>query len=334
MSAPSYKPLSASFTEEQLAQALPLLQQFWQQGQHQSFLSFDQTRICYSSFRHPAPRAEIVLSPGRIEACQKYQEFCFDLYHAGFTVHLIDHRGQGLSDRLNVDRHLGDVADFQHYVQDLSLWLQHHIVPQQQAPLLGLAHSMGSAILCRYLQQHHEHGFSGVVYCSPMFGIQSKPLPKVAATTLVSLITTLNNLCGRPSRYFPGQKPYLDKPFTGNHLTHSAVRYQQFRQIYQTQPELQLGGVSSRWLRQSLLAIKTLQQAPVLALPQLIVQATADPVVDNKMQQLYQQKHSQQGQPCELVKVQGALHEIIFESDPLRNQLFVALNRFLFQLGL
>ncbi|MBU0913618.1 MAG: alpha/beta hydrolase, partial [Gammaproteobacteria bacterium] len=114
----------------------------------------------------------------------------------------------------------------------------------------------------------------------------------------------------------------------------SVVRYQQFRQLYQTQAELQLGGVSSRWLQQSLLAIDALQQAPALDLPQLIVQATADPVVDNQMQQLYQLKHSQQGKPFELVKVQGALHEIIFESDPLRNQLFAALNRFVLQLGL
>lgn len=334
MSVPSPKSVSASFTEEQLAEALPVLQTFWQQGLHQSFVSFDQCRIYYSSFRHPAPRGEIVLSPGRIEASQKYQEFCFDLYQAGFTLHLIDHRGQGLSDRLNADRHLGDVADFQHYVQDFALWLEQHLMPQQQAPLLGLAHSMGSAILCRYLQQNSQHGFRGVVYCSPMFGIQSKPIPKAIATGLVNLLTRLNQVCGRPACYFPGQKPYQDKAFNGNHLTHSSVRYQQFRQLYQDRPELQLGGVSCRWLQQSLLAIKALHQAPALALPQLIIQATADPVVDNQMQQLYLQKHSQHGQPCELVEIQGALHEIIFESDPLRNQLFKALDRFVLQLGL
>ncbi len=118
-------------------QAQPELQKFWQQGLHQSFLSFDQTQICYSSFRHPAPRAEIVLSPGRIEAAQKYQEFCFDLYQAGFSVHLIDHRGQGLSDRLNADRYLGDVADFQHYVQDFAIWLEQHISTATTSPAAG-----------------------------------------------------------------------------------------------------------------------------------------------------------------------------------------------------
>jgi lysophospholipase len=333
LSAP-VKTLAAHFTEAQLAQAQPVLHQFWQQGQHQSFLSFDQRRICYSSFRHPAARAEILVSPGRIEASQKYQEFCYDLFQAGFTVHLIDHRGQGLSDRINADRHLGDVADFQHYVQDFALWLEQHIVPQQQAPLLGLAHSMGCAILCRYLQQHTEHEFRGVIYCSPMFGIQTKPVPKPLATTLVKLLLKLNQLFARQSHYFPGQKPYQDKAFAGNHLTHSSVRYQLFRQLYQDQAQLQLGGVSCRWLQQSLAAIEALQQAPALNLPQLIVQATADPVVDNQMQQRYWQKHVEQAQPCELVKIQGALHEIIFESDPLRNQLFGALDRFVLQLGL
>lgn len=332
MPASSHKSLSASFTEAQLALAAPQLQQFWQQGQHQSFLSFDQTRICYSSFRHPAPRAEIVLSPGRIEAGQKYQEFCFDLYQAGFTIHLVDHRGQGLSDRNKTDRHLGDVSDFQHYVQDFALWLQQHILPGQQAQLVGIAHSMGSAILCRYLQQHNAHGFSGAVYCSPMFGIQTKPLPPVIAKVLVGWLAKLYSLSGNNNHYFPGQTPYQDKTFAGNQLTHSQVRYQQFRHLYQTQPELQLGGVSARWLQQSLQAIEALQQAPALTLPQLIIQASADPVVDNQMQQLYHLKH--QGRSCELVKIQGALHEIIFESDPLRNQLFTALNRFFLQLGL
>ena len=332
MSASSAPFLTASFTEQQLVQAQAVLQKFWQQGQHQSLLSFDQTRICYSSFRHPTPRAEIVLSPGRIEAGKKYQEFCFDLYQAGFTVHLIDHRGQGLSDRHKTDRHLGDVADFQHYVQDFALWLSQHIVPAQQAPLLGLAHSMGSAILCRYLQQHPDHGFCGAIYCSPMFGIQTWPLPTAMAKLVVGLLAKLQNIYGHTERYFPGQKPYKDKNFERNQLTHSLVRYQQFRHLYLIQPELQLGGVSVRWLQQSLQAIDALQRAEALTLPQLIVQASEDRVVDNKMQHQYWQKHL--GQPCELVKIEGALHEIIFESDPLRNQLLAALNRFFLQLGL
>jgi lysophospholipase len=324
--------VAACFTEQQLPQVLPVLQQFWQQGRHQFFTSFDQCRIYYSSFRHPSARAEIVLSPGRIEAAQKYQEFCFDLYQAGFTVHLIDHRGQGLSDRINTDRQLGDVADFQHYVQDFALWLQTKLEPEQQAPFLGLAHSMGSAILCRYLQQYPQHGFKGAVYCSPMFGIQSKGLPKKLAGTLVKLLCHFNAGQNGKSRYFPGQRPYQNKGFAGNHLTHSEIRYQQFRQLYQQQPELQLGGVSCRWLQQSLLAINALQQAPALTLPQLIIQAGADSVVDNQLQLQYQQKHPDQS--CQLVTIPGALHEIIFETDPLRQQLFIALNDFLLQLGL
>lgn len=331
MSDLNFRPIRASFTEQQLTQALPELQQFWQQGQHLSFQSFDQLRICYSSFRHPAARAELVISPGRIEAAQKYQEFCFDLYQAGFTVHLIDHRGQGQSERLNADPHLGDVADFQHYVQDFALWINSCIAPKQQAPLLGLAHSMGSAILCRYLQQHPAHLFGAAVYCSPMFGIQTKPLPKAWAEPLVNFIVRLNNWCSKTPWYFPGQSRYQDRPFAGNHLTHSHARYQQFRDLYQQQPELQLGGVSARWLQQASRVIADIQQAPALTLPQLIIQACEDPVVDNRMQQAYQRKH--QHLPCELVQVGGALHEIIFETDKLRGQLFSALNRFLLQHG-
>lgn len=334
MSASSFPPLVARFAESELMQAQSTLHQFWQQGLHQSFLSFDQTRLCYSSFRHLSARAEIVLSPGRIEAGKKYQEFCFDLYQAGFTVHVIDHRGQGMSARINPDPQIGDVADFQHYVQDFGLWLHTFILPKQQAPLLGLAHSMGSAILCRYLQQQQNHGFVGAIYCSPMFGIQTQGIPTSVARGLVHLLTFINKVTGKPERYFPGQTAYQDKAFDANHLTHSTVRYQLFRQLYQTESHLQLGGVSSRWLRQSLSALDALHKAPALDLPQLILQATDDPVVDNQMQQLYQQKHKEQKRPCELVQIQGALHEIIFETDPLRQQLFSALRRFVLQLGL
>mgnify|MGYP006170229015 CR=1 FL=1 len=132
-----------------------------------------------------------MLSPGRIEAGQKYQEFCFDLYQAGFTVHLIDHRGQGASDRVSADRHLGDVADFQHYVQDVGLFMA-KFSSQMPGPKLLMAHSMGGAIASAYLAKAPKQfvaaaGAVSVSECGPVFHRGVARRPRIAGWRASSL---------------------------------------------------------------------------------------------------------------------------------------------------
>ncbi len=62
----------------------------------------------------------VVICPGRIESYVKYAELAYDLFHLGFDVLIIDHRGQGRSGRLLADPHLGHVNRFNDYVDDLA----------------------------------------------------------------------------------------------------------------------------------------------------------------------------------------------------------------------
>ncbi|MDR8258611.1 alpha/beta fold hydrolase, partial [Acinetobacter baumannii] len=65
----------------------------------------------------------VLICPGRIESYVKYAEVAYDLFHCGFDVMIIDHRGQGRSGRLLSDTHRGHVVNFSDYVDDLAaLW--------------------------------------------------------------------------------------------------------------------------------------------------------------------------------------------------------------------
>ena len=97
----------------------------------------------------------LVILPGRAEPAAKYAEIIYDLDQADLNIFILDHQGQGESDRLISDRQKGFVRDFDDYVRDLDLFMQTIVLPTAEgSELLLLAHSMGGAIGVRYLSQH------------------------------------------------------------------------------------------------------------------------------------------------------------------------------------
>lgn len=65
----------------------------------------------------------------RIESYVKYAELAYDLFHSGFDVLIIDHRGQGRSGRMLSDPHRGHVDNFNDYVDDLTAFWQQEVLP-------------------------------------------------------------------------------------------------------------------------------------------------------------------------------------------------------------
>ncbi|MBT4882816.1 MAG: alpha/beta fold hydrolase, partial [Glaciecola sp.] len=90
-------------------------------------------------------RQTLVISSGRVESYVKYKEVIFDLYHAGFDIFIMDHRGQGLSQRSSPNPMHGYIDDFQQYVDDLLCFVDEVVYQYCAQPLL-LCHSMGSTI--------------------------------------------------------------------------------------------------------------------------------------------------------------------------------------------
>jgi len=313
----------------------------WHQGTFNHFYGVKNTRINYASFVKKSQmqsdysknvndkRECLIIVPGRSEGYLKYQELIYDLYQLGFDIFIIDHRGQGISERLLPNEHKGYVESFEDYNEDLNVFINTTVIPQCLKKPYLLAHSMGGIISARYLQKH-PNTIKAAVLSSPMIAINSGGLPKWLAKALIYSTEQLNQWFSDDTWYFLGQgdvKPdaYQAKTFANNPLMQSKLRYEQFTKTYQSTPEIQLGGVTVHWLEQALAAEKVVfENLHTLTTPTLVLQAGADSIVDNDAQNDFcsqlNQLHSHSCLNGKPVVINGARHELFFESDLYRDQ--------------
>lgn len=320
-------PSLSSYTQENLfeqAIAGPIAA-LWQQRQEGYLKSSDKTKLYWCKLTDPKHSKAVLLVNGRIESSWKYQELLFDFYRQGYDVYSYDHRGQGLSDRLVQDSDIGHVYEFDDYVRDLASVVQHFALEGYQQRHL-VSHSMGGAIATRYLQTYPHHPFDKLVLSAPMFGIN---LPWYLSPVAIAVSQILTAVYPTPT-YAPGHQPYYAKPFEDNPLSQSKARYHWFRQLYTDKPELQVGGPSTRWVWQGLMATKQcLQMTRQLKIPVLLLQAGNDRIVSNQAQNQFYKKLCKTNKNSQMITIDGAQHELLFEQDQYRNQALDALFRFL-----
>ncbi|BCL71560.1 lysophospholipase L2 [Vibrio nigripulchritudo] len=295
---------------------------FWQQRQHGYAKGKNQRQLYWVSFTSPEHTKAIVVVNGRIESTWKYQELFFDLFQQGYDVYSYDHQGQGLSDRLLDNPELGHVVEFQDYVEDLDLMVsQFHVERYDESFLLG--HSMGGAIIARYLQTHPSAPFQAAALSAPMFGLNLSWYMKPIAKTLSRIISSFS----KAPDFAPGQGPYWIKPFENNPLTFSKTRYTWFRELYETMPQLKLGGPSSHWVWQSLIAAQQcVKHAADIKTPLLLLQAGDDIIVSNEAQSAFINNLKHANLPNDKLVLPDSRHELLFERDHIRN---VALSKIL-----
>ncbi len=294
----------------------PLLS-FWQQREECEFTGVGELTIRYVRFTAPQHQRVILIVPGRIESYIKYPELAYDLFHCGYDVVIIDHRGQGRSDRLLADSHRGHVAEFNDYVDDLETLYHNEIAskPYQQRYVLG--HSMGGAIAALFLVRQPQ-AFQAAVLCAPMLGIVL-PLPPFLAHRILDWTEKHPAL---RDGYALGTGRWRAHPFGLNRLTHSRERYRRNLRFYADEPAIRVGGPTYHWVREGVQAGRDIiSQVAKITTPLLLLQASDDDVVDNRSQNLFCQAMAAAGHPCEgdtPCVIQGARHEILFESDAMR----------------
>ena len=282
--------------------------------------------LAYAYAVHPQAKGAIAISSGRIETLLKYKEVVYDLYQLGYSVFIHDHRGQGLSARLTDNPQQGYVASFSDYVSDFKTFYHSIIAPNVNTKPALLCHSMGSAIGALYLLTYPDD-FVGGIFTAPMFGIRPA-MPKWLGNVLVRSHLAMARLISPAPRYFFGQGDYQAVEFADNVLTHSEARYQVFREEYIRYPEVQLGGVTSHWLKAAIIAMDEIElRAPELRLPILHLQAELDLVVENKRQS----RVCKQLPSCTSEVIQGGYHELLMETDDIRNLCFELIEGFLQQ---
>lgn len=307
---------------------------FWQQGNFAHFNGIDNLTIHYASFTKNTHNKCLVIASGRSESYLKFKELIYDFFQQGFNVFILDHRGQGLSQRMLSNSQKGYVRNFDDYADDFHNFVNTIVLPScknkilrngddtQTMPLYLLSHSMGGAISVRYLQKY-PNIFNAVVLSSPMIAFNNGGLPHWLATTVIKSADKLNQWFGQSPWYFIGQKDYQTANFNDNPLTNSIPRFQHFMALYQQYPEIQLGGVTIHWLAQAISTTKAIfSQLNKLKSPILVIQSGGDSIVDNDAQNKFctllhqeNQKSCPNGKP---VVIKNAKHELFLESDDFR----------------
>ena len=290
----------------------------------------DGVEIVYYSAFHPHPRGVVVFSSGRSECAIKYAELAHDFYVNGYSVFIHDHRGQGESSRLTNNPHHGYVDSFSDYADDFEIIIDYLLQPllvqngQCALPRYLLSHSMGGAIAALVLFRRQSY-FSKAVFSSPMFGI-APPVPIWIAKTLLSVNLFFTKLSGKKASYFVGESNYQAFPFHKNRLTHSEIRYHLFKTAYSENPNVQLGGVTSWWVVQALSALQYIHDnADQITIPCLVLKSGGDLIVSNDAIDDVHQKLAD----SRLVTVDGAMHELFFESDAMREQCLNSIEAFM-----
>ncbi|WP_397423273.1 alpha/beta fold hydrolase [Phenylobacterium sp.] len=258
-------------------------------------------------------RGSVVLSGGRTEPIEKYFETIRDLMDRGFVVLAHDWRGQGLSIRELPDRLKGHAKGYKAFLEDYRRLLN-KFEARLPMPWLAIGHSMGGCLTLLALA-NGERRFAGAVLSAPMLGLQFGKFSPVIAQALMRL----NLALGRSGRYVLGQpgQPF-DDAFDTNVLTHDPRRFARYRAQVRANPDLALGAPTWGWLDFAFRATGFLASSARLrtvTIPVEIVSAADDRLVDNAAQAAAA-RNLPQGR---LITVPGAYHEILMETDDMRN---------------
>jgi len=296
---------------------------FLSSGQRFTFRSADgKTDLQGIRFTHPGAKGVIVVVNGNTESWLKYGELFYDLYRNGFSVISYDHRGQGLSPHLvPANSQVGQIDDFALYAADLNAFVRQEIVSEKTKKAFLLAHSMGGGIALDYLE-HYPSPFRAVVLSAPMIRINTAPYPESVAWAAAAFFQTI----GLGNHYVMGKHDRNpQEPFEGNTLTSSKDRWDGIQSVWNAHPEAVLGGPSNGWVARAIPRTTEIRKRlPGIKGNILILQAGKDQFVMNPDQDMAQRNIP----GALLVRFPDARHEILTESDPIRDQALAETLRF------
>lgn len=258
----------------------------------------------------------VVILPGRSEAAEKYGEFVYDLKQTDFGKSLnyfvLDHRGQGSSDRMTDKMDMGYVDHFSNYVTDVGNFLTVIVGKYNCEKKYLFAHSMGAGIGLRYVELHPDV-FDALAISSPMLKIQTKPYPYLVARSIVMSMIAI----GKGDEFAIGQNGYSsERNFEKNKYTTSKVRYEMSEDIFEIFPKTKFGGVSNKWLLEVMNGTIALRKNySKLTAPMKLFRAGtelySDPAEMHKM--------CVHALKCEEHLYPNSKHEVYNDQDPTRN---------------
>jgi len=295
---------------------------FYKNGRFGEFDGVEGLKIRYLCFEKKNTSGALVVLPGKSETYLKYAELFYDLQELPLSLYAMDHRGMGFSERMLPDRLKMHVQHFSDYLQDFRTFLDTVVKVGEQQHLFVLGHSTGSLIAALHLESHPEE-FQAAVLCSPLFELNVGPAPGFALRALALLL----DRPGRHEQYSLGQKDIERPSFQNNTISHSYPRWSLWEQeIIPNTEAIQFGGVTNRWIRESLLAgHRAVRGAKQIKVPVLLLQAEQDSFSKAGAQDRFCRRVPL----CRKILMRGARHEILIEREDIRAAAIAHIKSFL-----
>lgn len=295
---------------------------YWNHGQSHFFYRPGVGSVHARSFTEDRNKSLLIVLPGRGESSLKYCEIAYELKGSGYDVVVVDHRGQGFSERNPNSQGLGHVNQWQEYVDDVIEISEHFKEKKKYKKTIVLSHSMGGAISLAAKIKNPDF-CQGMILSSPMMRVQTLSVPEpIARATLGFLSSTHIGKSAVPM--YRGQDALKD--FNENNLTSSQERYKFFIDIKKKHPQIQVGAPTTRWLYEALkLGNFIWRKRSQIDCGLLIMQAGEERIVCNQTQEKFALGLTN----CRLIKLKDSLHEILHERDAIRNRALVQVQKFL-----
>jgi len=291
------------------------------------FETTDRVRLRYALFprRGPVHKGTICLVQGRTEFIEKYFETIADFQRRGFAVATFDLRGQGGSDRLIRNRHLGFVERFDDYWTDLSSFHARILLPDCPPPFYLVGHSMGG-LVCLFAGSRDRLMFDRIFLSAPMVSLDRQPMGMDGMARIAETLSFVG-LGSLPAARRSDRAP-TRATFPGNPLTSELTRYLRSVDVLEARPDLFIGSPTIRW---AAAAMRAMVQAAgdgfpaSIKAPVLMLAAARDEVVSpTAIEQLGLRMRTGRH-----LVIAAARHELFMESDPIRGQVFAAFDAFI-----
>ena len=292
----------------------------------------DGNKLRVATFPCPADkkeRANVLVATGRSEFIEKYFEIVTELQARGFGVTVMDWRGQGLSSRLLPITEKGHINTFDTFVADLRMIADQVSHTDFSSPRLLLTHSMGGLPALQLLAKGGSagpdagyDGFVGAVLSAPMTRLFSS----ASKRKIVRLLSRGAVRAGFARQSLLGVKEY-SLEFKGNILTTDKNRHARFRALQAAAPNATISSPTYGWLKAATDAIDEIHDPAYMAnlkTPVLIVSAEHDTMIDSTDHEGL----AQNNETISCLTLKNALHEILMESDPFREQFWHAFDNF------
>ncbi len=266
--------------------------------------------IHYSYSLIQAPIGTVICLPGLSEFSEKYIETTKFLNDNGYNVFIMDWAYQGRSTRFTDNSHKRYSNGYETDISDLHFFIQNEIKTNTKLYFLG--HSMGGHIALRYLIEK-DHNISAASLSAPMLGIKSLRYFPCWLACLFNYNKTA---------YVPGGQDW-----------HEEAREKKGKDIFSSDPirskihqdwsrkdsALQVGNATLKWLCESLRSIRLLKRKSNLRkieIPIFFAYAQKESLIDNK----YVVRAARIVKNAKLLKLKNSKHEILMETDDIRDQ--------------